>query len=84
MGVESLEHAAYGVLHELVLIKRVDVKTIDGKLGNLQFTQRIFVLCRGNGCHKQGQHKKNVFQSFHFLFYNTLRRGNNEFIEFTN
>ena len=38
MGVESLEHAAYGVLHELVLIKRVDVKTIDGKLGNLQFT----------------------------------------------
>jgi predicted nucleic acid-binding Zn ribbon protein len=25
------------------------------------------VLCRGNGCHKQWQHKKNVFQSFHFF-----------------
>ena len=52
MGVKFLEHTTYGILHEFLLVNRVDIEVADSQFGYLQLLEWVHTL-RESGCAQQ-------------------------------
>ena len=72
VGVKVFKHADNGVFYKLVFIDCVDVQTVDGKLGHLQFAQgQVALGCRGEGCQAEIEGENYLY--FHRLFNDFVR-----------